>query len=100
MKITALVVAFLVGVCAGFSLGVWLLLDPPARGNVKYHLSDFAKKPPVIRTNEYGNEPKRWEFSCIGSSKDCGSAVTPVPEPGTLWLVTSGLVAIGLRRWI
>jgi hypothetical protein len=100
MKIAALVAAFLVGVCAGFSLGVWLLIDPPPREGVKYRMSDFAKKPPVTRVNEYGREPKQWEFRCAGGPKDCGDTpATPVPEPGTLWLVAGGLAAMGLRRW-
>lgn len=92
--------AWLIGVCSGFALAAWLLIEPVRAGETKYHLRDFAKKPPVIRINEYGHEPKRWEFRCVGSEKDCGRP-TPVPEPSTLvLLVAGGLAWRGARRWM
>ena len=92
--------AWLVGVCSGFALAAWLLLEPVRAGEAKYHLRDFAKKPPVIRANDYGNEPRRWEFHCVGGPKDCGEKSIPVPEPGTLALAAIGAAMLAVRRWM
>ncbi len=95
MKLAALVLAFMVGACAGFAFGTWLLFDQVSVGPPKYKTKDlFRGIPPTMRVNGYGHEKKQWEMRCIGTSKDC---VHEIPVPGTVWLIVSGLVVLGVK---
>lgn len=96
--------AGLIGMSFGFAVGVWAVLPAQAEGPPKYRLNDFQRLPPIERGGWFRPE-KLWTFDCIGSEKDCGVHSTPsvvrsqpIPEPGTLWLVLPGLLAL-LRWW-
>jgi len=102
MKIGLFLLGLFTGAGLGFAVAAWALYEPVHTGPARYAFTRSAGPVPPYTMD---GTQKLFRIECISTAeKDCPQphiavAATPIPEPGTIWMMMAGMVAIaGVRR--